>query len=89
MPEKRVIETIYGVGGYDPTKPNNNIIEQVTAVISDAQLAIEAAEAETKAANDQAMVAYKNFASLSLAQRNTVLKALLGDFISRHKENYL
>lgn len=23
------IETIYGVGGFDPTKPNNNILEEV------------------------------------------------------------
>jgi hypothetical protein len=22
-------QIIYGVGGYDPTKPNNNIIEQI------------------------------------------------------------
>jgi hypothetical protein len=23
-----VLTTIYGIGGYDPSKPNNNIIEQ-------------------------------------------------------------
>ena len=35
MSEIRIVETVYGVGGYDPTKPNNNIIGQVTAEISD------------------------------------------------------
>ena len=44
MPETRIVSTTYGVGGYDPTKPNNNIIEQITAVISDAQLADETEE---------------------------------------------
>lgn len=22
-------QTIYGIGGYDPTKPNNNIVEEI------------------------------------------------------------
>jgi len=42
MPGKRVVRTVYGVGGYDLTKPNNNIIEEITAEISDEQLADEA-----------------------------------------------
>ncbi len=42
MAETRVIETTYGIGGLDPTKPNNNIVEEVTAIISDAELAVEA-----------------------------------------------
>jgi len=48
MPETRVIQTVYGIGGYDPTKPNKNIIEEVTAVISDEQLAEEAEAKEVQ-----------------------------------------
>jgi len=44
MPETRIVETTYGKGGYDPTKPNNNIIEKVTAEVSDEQLAQEQAD---------------------------------------------
>ena len=44
MPETRIISTTYGLGGYDPTKPNNNIIEEVTRIVSDAELADEAEE---------------------------------------------
>ena len=46
MPETRVVETVYGKGGLDSTKPSNNIIQEVTAIISDAELA---EEAETRA----------------------------------------
>lgn len=50
MPETRVVSVTYGEGGFDPTKPKNNIIEQVTAVISDDELAQEAeSKALTKA----------------------------------------
>jgi len=44
MPETRIVEIVYGKGGYDPTKPHNNIIEEITAEISDEQLANEAEE---------------------------------------------
>ena len=27
--------TVYGVGGYDPSKPNNNIIEQYEVEVPD------------------------------------------------------
>ena len=89
MPENRKVATAYGVGGYDPTKPNNNIIEEVTKVISDEELAIEAVEQETAAANDQALVAYKNYNKLSPAAKDIILKGLLGDFISRNRSNYI
>jgi len=38
MSEKRVVRILYGEGGYDSTKPNNNIIKQETEVVSDEQL---------------------------------------------------
>jgi len=44
MRETRITSTTYGLGGSNPTKPNNNIVEQVTTIISDAQLAEEAEE---------------------------------------------
>jgi hypothetical protein len=27
----KVLETVYGLGGYDATKPNNNVVSQTTA----------------------------------------------------------
>jgi hypothetical protein len=29
--------TTYGIGGYDPTKPNNNIIEQYEVEVPDSE----------------------------------------------------
>mgnify|MGYP001569826039 CR=1 FL=1 len=57
--------------------------------VSDAELAVEAAEAETARANDQALVAWQRWNMLTSAQKDLVLKTLLGDFISRHREQYL
>ena len=75
MPETRIIQTIYGVGGYDPTKPNNNIIEQVTAEIFDEQLADEAEE-KALAKADQLIDAITN-----LAQAKIFLKRLCARLI--------
>jgi len=32
---KRIVEVVYGLGGYDPSKPNNNIIEIIEAEIEE------------------------------------------------------
>jgi len=56
---------------------------------TDGELAVIAIEQETAEANDQALVAYQNFDTLTLAQKNKVLKGLLGDFISRNRGNYI
>lgn len=29
------LHTIYGVGGFDPSKPNNNIVEEYEVVVED------------------------------------------------------
>lgn len=89
MPETRVVETVYGVGGYDPSKPNNNIIEEVTAEISDEQLAVEAVEQETNQANDQALASHQNYDSLTKSEKDDVLKMLLGDYIIRNRDRYM
>ncbi len=44
MPETRIVSRTYGLGGYNPTKPNNNLVEQLTAIIPDEQLVNEAEE---------------------------------------------
>ena len=75
MPETRIVETVYGVGGYDPTKPNNNIIGQVTAEISDEQLA-EEAERDAMAKADQLIDAITN-----LAEAKVFLKRLCARLI--------
>jgi len=79
MSETRYIEEYDG---------NGSLVNKIPYEVSDGELAIEAVEAETREANDQALVAYQNFGSLSLTQKNRVLKALLGDFIIRNKGRY-
>jgi len=44
MPEIRTIQVVYGEGGYDSTKPNNNVIEEINTELSDEQLAGEVEE---------------------------------------------
>ena len=51
---KQIKTVVYGVGGYDESKPNNNVIE--TEYYTDAELA-EQAEAETKATAKAALLA--------------------------------
>jgi len=65
MPEIRIVETVYGVGGYDPSKPSNNIIKVVTAEISDEQLADEA-ERDALARADELIDAINNLAGAKL-----------------------
>lgn len=77
MSETRVIETTYGEGGYDPSKPSNNVAEQITAVISDEQLYQEQLAAEFNDAHEQAILALKNWSSLTVAQKDAILKNLV------------
>ena len=51
---KKIKSIIYGLGGYDETKPNNNVTE--TIYYTDEELAIEA-EAEAKATAKAALLA--------------------------------
>ena len=50
---KKIKEIIYGIGGFDESKPNNNVIE--TIYYTTAELA-EIAEAEAKAAAKAALL---------------------------------
>ena len=77
MPEKRVVRTVYGVGGYDLTKPNNNIIEEITAEISDEQLADEA-EGKAFARIDKLIDGISN-----LAEAKMFLKRLCNRLIKK------
>ena len=74
MPGKRVVRTVYGVGGYDLTKPNNNIIEEITAEISDEELYQEQLEKEFNDVHEKAILALKNWSSLTASQKDTILK---------------
>lgn len=77
MPETRVVEAVYGPGGYDPGLPNNNIIEEVTRVISDEQLADEAEE-KALARAEQLIDAIGN-----LAEAKIFLKRLLARLLRK------
>ena len=77
MPETRIIEVTYGLGGYDPTKPLNNVIDTKTRVVSDEELYQEQLAASMNSSHEQAILAYKNWGSLTLAQKDAVLKSLV------------
>ena len=81
MPET-IVSTTYGLGGYDPSKPNNNIIEQITAEISDEQLLFEALSQNGNDYHIKGIQAYNNWASLTVAQKDVVLKEMLGSMLS-------
>jgi len=51
---KKIKEIVYGLGGFDETKPNNNVIE--TIYYTDLELT-ELAEAEAKATAKAALLA--------------------------------
>ena len=59
-----------------------NVVYTKTRVVSDEELAIEALEQETAEINSKAIYAYQNWGKLDQAGKNTVLKGLLGYFIS-------
>lgn len=75
MPETRVVATIYGEGGFDPTKPNNNVIETAARIVSDPELADEA-EAKALAKAGQLIDAITN-----LAEAKVFLKRLVARLI--------
>jgi len=80
MPETRIETEAYSEG---------KLVETITREVSDEELAVEAIERVTREANDQALVAYQNWDNLTLAQKEKVLKGLLGDFISRNRDRYI
>ena len=85
MPETKIVSTGYGVGGHDTTKPNNNIIEQVTKVVSDAELDVEKVGFDADQVIKTAISAFKSWATLTPAQKDRILKGLLADFIVRRR----
>ena len=74
---------------YTKRYKNSVLVEEIPYEVSDEELEIERVESATSEANDNALVAYQNFDSLTLAQKNRILKGLLGDFISRNRDNYI
>ncbi len=74
---------------YIQTYQDGVLIDSEPYEVSDEELQVEQAEAETKEANDNALAAYNNWDSLNQLQKDRVLKGLLGDFISRHRNNYI
>jgi hypothetical protein len=38
---KRIVEVVYGLGGYDETKPNNNIVEIIEELEQTNQTIVE------------------------------------------------
>lgn len=75
---------------HDDFTPTGGVMTFIDPIPKSAEeLVVEAVEQETAQANDQALVAYQNYGNLSLAQKDIILKALLGDFISRNRDRYI
>lgn len=75
MPEARVVETVYGIGGFDPTKTSNNVVEQVVRVISDSELA-EETEAKALAKAGQLIDAITNLAEAKVFLKRLCLRLI-------------
>jgi hypothetical protein len=54
---KKVIEVTYGIGGYDPSKPNDNIVSSVTLEKVDGQWLVTEDDA-TRPATPEEIVTY-------------------------------
>jgi hypothetical protein len=46
----KTLSTVYGVGGFDDTKPNNNVIAQVTAELVDGSWVVTDEDGSTREA---------------------------------------
>ena len=77
MPETRVVETTYGIGGYDPTLPNNNIVEEITAEISDAQLYQEELAAKMNERHEKHLTALKHWELVTDAEKDVIQQELV------------
>ena len=87
MPETRIVETAFGLGGYDPTKPNNNIVEEIIVEVSDEELHQEELDKEMNDTHIQLFRALDNWDSLSAAQIKQIVKHLVRYRL--HKEGQL
>lgn len=79
MPETRYNEIWDGQG---------HLISRIPYELSDLQLELERIQREVLASNDQALVAYQHYDNLVAAQKDKILKALLGEYIVNHRERY-
>lgn len=74
---------------YREVYEDGELVESIPYEVSDEEIEIEAIEAETQEANDQALAAYQNFSGLTRAKKDAILKGLLGEFISRNRGKYI
>lgn len=52
----KVLSTVYGLGGYDATKPNNNVIAQVTAELVDGTWVVTDEDGSTREATAEELM---------------------------------
>lgn len=57
----RTLSTVYGLGGFDASKPNNNVIAQVTAELVDGSWVVTDEDGSTREAT------YEELTFLSIA----------------------
>ncbi len=88
MSEQRVVETVYNLGGYDSSKPNNNIIEQVTAGISDEQLFLEQIELGSNDGIHAIKDAYDNWDSMTGNEQKAIVFPLIICMLNLYKGQY-
>jgi hypothetical protein len=46
----KVLSTLYGLGGYDASKPNNNVVAQITAELVDGAWVVTDEDGSTREA---------------------------------------
>lgn len=74
---------------YKPGTDTPELDHVEPVVVPDDLPTLEQIQIEVSETNDQALVAYQNFDSLTAPQKYKILKGLLGDYIARHPEKYL
>jgi hypothetical protein len=52
----KVLSTTYGVGGYNPELPNNNVIAQITGELVDGSWVVTDEDGSTREANYEELV---------------------------------
>jgi hypothetical protein len=52
----KTLSTVYGLGGFDASKPNNNVIAQITGELVDGSWVVTDEDGSTREANYEELV---------------------------------
>ncbi len=90
MVTRYVTETSYPEGLTAEEKTlDKAIIVRTPYEITESQDLVEAVDAESREANDDALVWYSNIDNMGVEELRGVVKMLLGRHIAKHREQYI